>query len=309
MSRIREVDYSEAEFAICAALYNASYPDLPYSAEDFLSEYRIRDMSLAREFYLYGEAGFIELGHAYWYKVPGKMYAKFESYDQRHDEELLEFALTRLATLGGTKVLMFSRTSKPSRTELLKRVGCEHVQTEPISRLLPEQFNFEYAAPREALAHQNNVEILTLADYIIRCENFARNIYEHAKACLRDVPSPDTVEPPPFEIWVERLNHKAWYDHETFVIALHNDEIVGTSGMHPCSADPTILFTGLTGVRSDFRRRGVATAMKAEAARIAIRRKIRAVMTDNDESNPMFELNKRLGFECYDAWLHYMREL
>jgi len=62
-----------------------------------------------------------------------------------------------------------------------------------------------------------------------------------------------------------------------------------------------ILETGLTGVDRQYRRRGLATALKCQVIEVAQRLGARRILTSNEENNPMFQLNLRLGFEAQPA--------
>ena len=57
------------------------------------------------------------------------------------------------------------------------------------------------------------------------------------------------------------------------------------------------------------RRRGIATAIKVRSIRFAKDLGYRAIQTDNEENNPMYDLNLRLGFRPTKAWLQFRMEV
>jgi len=61
----------------------------------------------------------------------------------------------------------------------------------------------------------------------------------------------------------------------------------------------------LTGVVRTHRRRGVATALKVKGVEWARARGVRVIETDNEENNPMFDLNVALGYRPVPAWAEY----
>jgi hypothetical protein len=63
------------------------------------------------------------------------------------------------------------------------------------------------------------------------------------------------------------------------------------------------LNTGLTGVLRSHRRRGIATALKVCAMSFARDYGAIEVDTDNEENNPMLQLNYQLGFRSLPAEL------
>ena len=57
------------------------------------------------------------------------------------------------------------------------------------------------------------------------------------------------------------------------------------------------------------RRQGIATAMKVRAIGFAKEYGAKIVETDNEENNPMYFLNLKLGFESQPAWLSFEKHL
>jgi len=58
----------------------------------------------------------------------------------------------------------------------------------------------------------------------------------------------------------------------------------------------------------DYRQRGIATALKVKAAEFAQQVGAATIMTMNEESNPMYQLNVQLGFKPLPTWITYKRE-
>jgi GNAT superfamily N-acetyltransferase len=70
-----------------------------------------------------------------------------------------------------------------------------------------------------------------------------------------------------------------------------------------------MMTTGLTGVRRSARRQGIATALKVHAIEWSRQRGMRTIETGNEENNPMFDLNVRLGYKHVWDWVHYEKSL
>ena len=74
-------------------------------------------------------------------------------------------------------------------------------------------------------------------------------------------------------------------------------------------AEPHKGWTGGLGVIKEFRRKGIATAIKIKAIEKLLERGVTDVRTDNEENNPMYKINVALGFTpepyCYD----YQRDI
>ena len=62
-----------------------------------------------------------------------------------------------------------------------------------------------------------------------------------------------------------------------------------------------------TGVRSDYRRRGISIALKVLAIELAKEVGAHTIVTQNHQDNPLLALNLKLGFERTDAMMEYSR--
>ncbi len=73
--------------------------------------------------------------------------------------------------------------------------------------------------------------------------------------------------------------------------------------------DPEHFQTSVTGVRPEYRRQGIATALKVRTITYAQRHGVKEIMTNNDLQNPMYQLNLRLGFRALPAWVRVEKAL
>jgi GNAT superfamily N-acetyltransferase len=80
-------------------------------------------------------------------------------------------------------------------------------------------------------------------------------------------------------------------------VALHDGEIVGYAGMWEHANGDATAEHGLTAVRREYRRRGIATALKRTQLGWAARTGVRELVTRTQKGNePMQELNRKLGY-------------
>lgn len=107
---------------------------------------------------------------------------------------------------------------------------------------------------------------------------------------------------PSLEQWCHWLAPDSGYLFDTCIIACDGDKYVGTTGLE--IYDGTELGTGLTGVLSDYRRRGIATAIKVKSLSAAKSKGYTAAYTwSNSTNHGMIDINLRLGFVEQPAWI------
>ena len=127
----------------------------------------------------------------------------------------------------------------------------------------------------------------------------------------QDFPIPNGVSHTrtPFEHWL-KLCHDFYNNYYGIdIIAVKNDQYIGSTDIQVYSSEPQKGWTGGLGVIKEFRRKGIATALKIKAIQKLRRKGITEVRTDNEENNPMYKINVALGFIPVPNSLEYMKEI
>ena len=136
-----------------------------------------------------------------------------------------------------------------------------------------------------------------------------RKLYEAQIEIDMDVPCPEPITPPGFEQWKKMTLDNPGLLPEGYFVAVDNGRYVGLSGLWN-SDGHSDLQTGLTGVRREARRKGIALALKLTAIDYAKRQGRKVIRTDNEINNrPMLNINERLGFVKQPAWIGYVNKL
>ena len=129
---------------------------------------------------------------------------------------------------------------------------------------------------------------------IVRWEDrpeLARGLHEVTFEANPDVPGSEDWTGEPFEVW-ERMHRP----HLMFA-AVAGDEVVGFAELFVTGARPGAAFHMMTGVKRDWRGRGVAGALKRAQIAWAKDEGYERMETANEERNePIRKLNARLGF-------------
>ncbi len=133
--------------------------------------------------------------------------------------------------------------------------------------------------------------------------DFEAKLYALVQQLLSDMPRHEPHVAPPFELWRERILKSPRFLPELNLIALDGDRFVGFSNFWR-STIPGRVGTGLSGVIAEYRRRGLATALKVRALGAAKAAGYRETRTWNAAENAgMLGINRRLGFKPLPAWL------
>ena len=85
---------------------------------------------------------------------------------------------------------------------------------------------------------------------------------------------------------------------------------VGLSYLQAMDGDPDTLEVGLTGVRREQRRQGIAAALKFHALSFAKEHGFQAIETSSDSSNEaILALNESVGLRKVYAWATFEKQL
>jgi GNAT superfamily N-acetyltransferase len=152
------------------------------------------------------------------------------------------------------------------------------------------------------------IEIKTLAELQQTDPDWLQKHYDLTRTVVQDVPSLDPPAQESFEQFQKvfdspNLLPDCWF------VALHDGHYVGESKLFRELANPEKMITGLTGVVREHRRKGIAMALKLRAIDYALHHGATKIQTDNEENNPMYQINLRLGFQPAPAWVDFEKVL
>lgn len=157
------------------------------------------------------------------------------------------------------------------------------------------------------------LEFVTLTEVMHRDEKWQEHIWRLFNQINQDIPSPHPVEEVPFAEYAE------YYEGEDFrpdswQIAVDTsksgaEQYVGMCVVNISSTRAHSLFAGITGTIRSYRRRKIATALKVKSIAYARQHGCHYILTNNEENNPMYDLNRQLGFQPLPAWLYYEKVL
>tara|TARA_B100001996_G_scaffold185043_1_gene141539 strand:- start:19 stop:984 length:966 start_codon:yes stop_codon:yes gene_type:complete len=128
----------------------------------------------------------------------------------------------------------------------------------------------------------------------------------------QDIPMPKGIdrEREPFDEFLKDQDDYERNYYAAEIIAVKNNEYIASTDLefYPKS-EPHKAWTGSLGVLKEYRRKGIATAIKIRAFEELIKKGITQVRTDNELNNPMYKINVALGFEPVPFSLDYSKKI
>lgn len=207
------------------------------------------------------------------------------------------------------RVSIWTTDKETFRNAYLRDRGYRCVQSVPVTRLELASFDFTPFLERLQRVQESGIRITTAAELDSEGFDWVPPLHEATWEMVQDVPMTHQPVNVPVEAYREMMKDKATYNWELMFIALDGDRVVGYSRVTPAQSMPGLVRTGLSGTVRSHRRRGVVTALKIAGIQRLQQLGYRWLQTDNDETNPMYQLNLQLGFKVVWHYLQHERTL
>lgn len=300
------------DYQAIVKVHNTVWPDDQYTLEEYQHEDEKNDPR-----YLFERVvleinqeivAFADYKEPSWAYKPGAYYIRYQilpAYQKQGlDDALYDHGMTVFAKrmLKPTKLITHAREDKTLVKAFFMEKGFKIVMREPMSRLDVHSFNPDQFASAVERVRQQGIEIYTNRELAEMDPDWQHKLWELEWKIRQDVPWPDPLTRRPFEEFIKKLQGPNYHPDAWFT-ALDNGQYVGHSSISITPATQDKVYTRLTGVARSHRRRGLATALKVRAIQFAQEYGAKEIETDNEEHNPMYQLNLRLGFKPAPGWL------
>ena len=329
---IRPFNPVDEEYLACLAIGNAYWSEYPPNT---LEQWKYRDATARKDKFrarfvllLDGRIiGFADVSDPYWLKVEGRIQfshtvhpdheglvvdrLQVHSHVERHVLSLIADRTTEVLLTG-------AREDKTVRVDWLADNGYTAVMRHPSSSLDVASFDFGSWEGHIEQVEASGIGLYSLAYLQEHDPDWHAKLHEAWVEIDLDVPSPDEPKPIPVDEFDKMLKSPS-LNPETNLIAVDNSSLAdggprfgpyaGLTCVNPALSDASVWEIWLTGVRRNWRRKGIATAIKLKSIAQARDMGGARFETGNEENNPMYDINIKLGFKPSPAWQDYEKPL
>ena len=321
MTKIKKFTGTDFGFQEVTRLFNLVSHDDQEHVDDMKEGWAVRDKSLQRErFLLYKDntvLGF--LGYA-------------QGRNENHRNCYFNIYLDPEYNGNGYRKLLYDRMLKDIKTFDCKRLYAdiyEHPNYDQFKKLLLENKFYIGLKIREYSLDLGTVDLIEYASLLEKLDSKGIKFYDAKNEMTdfpnhyekleelgwkfgKDFPMPEGIvhTRQPFDQFMkfQKLFEEKRYGIE--IVALDEDKYVGSTDIHVLpKSDPHKAWTGSLGVLREYRRQGIATALKVKAFEKLQEKGIKQVRTDNEENNPMYLINVALGFKPEPYCFEYQKEI
>jgi hypothetical protein len=223
--------------------------------------------------------------------------------------EVLEL-LDEIATKASLKkVGIWTNSMFPERCESLERNGYELIQTVPVTRLDIQAFDPTPFQVKVDSAFSDGLRLTTTGEMEEQGIDWIPLLHESTSEMIEDMPNPNLRLPTPLDKYREMVSDRQKFNRNLMFPVLDDGRIVAYSRVEAADCMPALARTGMSGTVRSHRRRGLVTALKVRTIELLKEQGYEWLQTDNDVTNPMYQLNLQLGFKDVWSWLDYERVL
>jgi GNAT superfamily N-acetyltransferase len=307
--------FTPDDYPTVTALSRAVFPEQPYTEEELRSMDERRDPKCVWGQFVAEEdgslVGLANYSQSMWMYHP----QKFILFLMVHPEyqrrgiggRLYDRLMETTAPFDPLSLRSNAREDKSDAASFLQKRGFREEMRHWESHLDVNAFNPTPFAEDARRAAEQGIVVKTFPE-LEGDPDRMQKLYELTTAVGSDVPSPEPHTDIDYEQWLKFFEGPNFLPDGIFV-AVDGDKYVGFSNVFASQAE-NHLHTGLTGVLREYRRRGIAMALKLRAVAYAKERGADVIRTSNESNNRgMLGINERLGFVKQPAWINFVNIL
>ncbi len=313
--KVRPFNGSFEEYEALVRIENANHPDALQTVKEWQFREKTRDQKYLYQRIVAEQEGRIVAhgvyGETWWSYKPGRFFIAL-GVDPFYQgigiaEMMYDAVLADLKQLEADSMFCEVCEDQNYIIELLAAKNFQEVLRLLVSRLQIDLFAEERFADICQQVEESGIWIGSLRELLKTDPEWQYKLWNLEWEIHRDVPTADPLTRMDFDFWAKRVFGSPNFTLDGVIVAKDGEQLVGLSSLWLSDGDPHRLGTGLTGTVRSYRRRGIATAMKVRAIQFARRYGAQVIETDNEEHNPMYKLNLKLGFKPAPALIQFKK--
>ena len=311
---IRPFTFTRSDYAACVQLRNRLYADTPATVEMWQRNDRLRRQDRSYHFFVAeretGLASHEIIGYVQCAKKSSQsrtvglgMVCAPTCWQNGVARQLLDKVKQIAAEFKAADLVQKVQESDEQKLSFFLEQGFTQVMRYPLSVLDVGRFDGGRFQNKWSQMEGAAIEVKQLPLNWQDDLTWQKLVYHLDWTLTQDVPYHDKRVQEPFESYIQNEIFHPNAFPESYFAAWDADRPVGMTCFIKRGGGIQTVSTALTGVIPAYRRRGIAFALKLASIRFARAAGIETILTHNEENNPMFHLNQRLGFTQKPAWL------
>ncbi len=321
MIKIKNFTETDKEFIELARIYNLVNHDSINHPDDDKNDWKLRDKSLVRDkLLLYNND---ELIGALYYSQGRAENSKTASYaidldpscnHKGYRELLYNKMIEEVEKFNCNKLLtsIYDHPNYKENQKLLIKKEFKLVQTNREYSCDIRKVDTKQYQPLIKKLESEGIYFYDSKEEMLDWPNHYKKLEELEWTYAQDFPIPKGIKHTrvPFNQFMKHCLDFYKNSYGADIVAVKNEQYIGSTDIevYP-KAEPHKGWTGGLGVLKEFRRKGIATALKIKAIEVLLKKGVTEVRTDNEENNPMYKINVELGFKPVPFSLEYMKEI
>jgi mycothiol synthase len=245
--------------------------------------------------------------------LPQDVVAIYVAIDPDHQRmgygrALLERAAATASERGGERIYSWSDETRPRSLRFLASAGFVEIERGWASTLDLTHCDRAGLQDRVDNVVAGGIRVVSATALAAERKSWKRDLHRLYAEIETDIPAPFPIQKMPFSDF-ERLNLSSRFVGDGFFVALDGERLVGLTEPQYVHGNASQISQNLTAVRPEYRGRGIASAIKSQAALWAIESGYTSIRTHNAQSNiAMLAVNDSLGFTRSHATVGYLKD-